>query len=416
MAMSRPSHDVRPLDRAPGVRLHGGTAMLAAALVLALIFVAANLPAPLYVLYARRFGFSELTLTIVYAVYMIGSVTAVTIFGRISDQIGRRPVLFLSITLSSASAVIFLLTFATGTLLVARVVSGLGLGLTATACTAWITELQPAGDRRIATLFATGANLTGLAIGPLLAGLLAQFAPFPLRLPYLVYLVGLAVPALVVWTVHETVRSKRPLAALSFRPCLGVPEEIIAQFIAPAVTAFVAFAVMGFYSALIPTLLAHGLQIASPAAGGAVTCFFFLCGVAALAASARMGSRPAMLCGLALLVPGVVLLVLAQPFHSLALLLVSSAIGGPASGLGCRGSLQVINEIAPSDRRAETISTYLLVCYGGVSLPVIGIGLLSGPVGPQRADVVFAALLCAFALAAFLTDRRYGGGKRATKD
>src|SRR5262249_29877130 len=158
--------------------------------VMTLVFVAANLPAPLYVRYAERFGFSELTLTVVYAVYMIGSVAAVTIFGRISDQIGRRPVLFLSIALSAASAIIFLFTFNTATWLAARIVSGLALGLTATACTAWIAELQPDGDRRIATLFSTGANLVGLALGPLIAGLLAQFAPAPLRLPYLVYLVG----------------------------------------------------------------------------------------------------------------------------------------------------------------------------------------------------------------------------------
>jgi len=412
MEISRPTDEVKPLDRAPGVRLHGGTAMLAAAVVLGLVFVAANLPGPLYVLYADRFGFSELTLTVVYAVYVIGTVLAVTIFGRISDQIGRRPVLFLSIVLSAASAVIFVLTFNTATLFVARVVSGLALGLTATACTAWIAELQPEGDRRIATLFSTGANLTGLALGPLIAGLLAQFAPAPLRLPYIVYFVGLAVPALVVWTVHETVKSKRPFSELSFRPRLGVPEEIVAKFIAPAVTAFVAFAVMGFYSALIPTLLEKGLKIASPAAGGGVICFFFVCGLAAIVLSARLTSRVTMLCGLGLLVPGVVLLVLAQPLGSLAALLVSSAIGGPASALGYRGSLQVINGIAPPERRAETISTYLLVCYCGVSLPVIGIGLLSRPAGEQLADIGFAALLCLFAVAAFLTDRHYGGGRR----
>ena len=98
-----------------------------------------------------------------------------------------------------------------------------------------------------------------------------------------------------------------------------------------------------------------------------------------------------------------------QSFASPALLLVSSAIGGPASALGYRGSLQVINEIAPPERRAETISTYLVVCCCGVSLPMIGIGLLSGPVGAELADIGFAALLCLFAFAAFLTDRRYGG-------
>jgi MFS family permease len=108
----------------------------------------------------------------------------------------------------------------------------------------------------------------------------------------------------------------------------------------------------------------------------------------------------------------VVLLELVQPLASMSLLLLSSALGGAASGLGYRGSLQVINEIAPSDRRAETVSTYLIACYCGVSLPVIGIGLLSGVIGAQAADLAFATLLCVLALAAYLTDRRYGGAAR----
>jgi MFS family permease len=408
MEIARPSRDVRPLDHAPGVRLHRGTGMLAAALVLALVFNVANLPAPLYVIYRDRFGFSELMLTVAYAVYMIGSVIAMTAFGRLSDQIGRRPVLFASIGLAAASTVVLLATVDTAMLLAGRVLSGLAGGLTATACTAWIAELQPNRDRRIAALFSTGGNLAGLALGPLIAGVLAQYTPYPLALPYVVYLAGLIVPALVVWTVHETVRDKRSLNEISLRPRIGVPAEIAAQFIAPAVSAFVAFAVMGFYSALIPTLLEQALKIESHAIGGAVIFFFFAVGVGAIALSGSMSSRAAMLTGVALLVPGVALLELAQVLGSMSLLLASSAIGGVASAFGYRGSLQVINEIAPSDRRAETVSTYLLACYCGVSLPVIGIGLLSGMIGAQAADLVFAGLLCLLALAAFATDRRYG--------
>ncbi len=410
MAIARPSRDVHQLDHAPGVRLYRGTRRLAAALVVLRGFNVANLPAPLYVIYRDRFGFSELMLTVAYAVYVIGALVAMMVFGRVSDRIGRRPVLFVSIGLAAASAVILLATVDTAMLLAGRIVSGLAGGLTATACTAWIAELEPHGDRRAAALFSTGGNLAGLALGPLIAGLLAQYTPYPLALPYLVYLVGLIVPALVVWTVHETVRDKRPLTARSLRPRVGVPDEIVARFIAPAVAAFVAFAVMGFYSALIPTLLAQALKIDSHAVGGAVVFCFFTVGVVAIALSARMSGRAAMLTGLALLVPGVMLLELAQALASMSLLLVSTAIGGAASGLGYRSTLQVINEIAPSDRRAETVSSYLLACYCGVSLPVIGIGLLSGAVGAQTADLVFAVLLCVLALVAFVTDRRYRGG------
>jgi hypothetical protein len=116
-----------------------------------------------------------------------------------------------------------------------------------------------------------------------------------------------------------------------------------------------------------------------------------------------------MFTGLALMIPSVVLLVAAQQAASMAILLVASAIGGASGALGYRGSLQVINEIAPGDRRAETISTYLLACYTGVSLPVIGIGVLSTLAGAQIADMVFAGVLCVLAIAAAAVDWTWGG-------
>ncbi|HEX5509400.1 MAG TPA: MFS transporter [Pseudolabrys sp.] len=402
-----PYDDIKSVPRAPGVRLRGTTAMLAAAAVLTMVFTVVNLPGPLYVIYRQRFHFSELMLTVAYAVYMLGSLIAMVLFGRISDQIGRRPVLYLSIVLSAVAAIVFIFTFNTATLLAARIVSGLGAGLTATACTAWIAELPPKEERPKAALFSTGANLLGLALGPLLAGLIAQYAILPLRLPYIIYLAGLIVPALAVWTLHETVREPKPLDEVSLWPRIGVPNEILAPFIAPAVTAFAAFALMGFYSALIPTLLKESLHIGNHAVGGAVTFFMFVCGVAAIASSGVLSSRAAMFTGLGLLIPAVALLVLAQQFGSMPLLLAASAIGGASGALGYRGSLAVINEIAPQDRRAEIVATYLICCYIGVSVPVIGIGVITGPLGAKIADMIFAGALCVLAVIAIVTGWKY---------
>ncbi len=409
MALSGLRQDVRVIEGAPGIRLHRASAMVGAAVVLALIFNAANLPAPLYVIYKERFGFSEITLTLVFAVYVIGSLLAMTFFGRLSDQVGRRPVLYGAIALSGLSTVIFLFTFNTATLFVARVISGFSIGLAGTACTAWIAELQPRGDEAVASRWATAANMAGLGLGPLIAGVLAQFAPLPLQLPFAVYLVGLIPPALVVWTVKETVRNKIPLRKISLRPQVSVPKKIAIRFIAPAVTAFVAFALMGFYSALIPSLLADSLKIENHAAGGLVIFFMFACGILAIALSGASSSRAVMFGGLALVVPGVVMLVAAQMLGSLAILLAASAAGGASGALGYCGSLQVVNQIAPGGRRAEIIAAFLIVCYLGVSLPVIGIGVTTQLTSATVADVAFAALLCVLAGAAAITGLKYGG-------
>ena len=95
-----------------------------------------------------------------------------------------------------------------------------------------------------------------------------------------------------------------------------------------------------------------------------------------------------MLWGLSLLIPSLALLVVAFQSHSLPLLLIGSVLGGGAAALGYRGSLQIVNQIAPDSRRAEVVSSYLMFCYAGVSLPVIGIGVLSaiGHRASQRAS------------------------------
>jgi MFS family permease len=98
--------------------------------------------------------------------------------------------------------------------------------------------------------------------------------------------------------------------------------------------------------------------------------------------------------------PGVVLLCCAEAFRSLSLLFVAAAVGGAAMALSYRGSLQVINEVAPQNERAEVVSAYLLMCYSGNSLPVLGVGLLTTALEPLPAHEIFAAVVAALALAA----------------
>jgi MFS family permease len=142
------------------------------------------------------------------------------------------------------------------------------------------------------------------------------------------------------------------------------------------------------------------------AIGGAVMFELYAAAVLVLAFTHWLGARAAMLWGLALLIPALALLVVAFQSHSLALLLTGAALGGGAAALGCRGSLQIVNQIAPENRRAEMVSTYLLFCYAGVSLPVVGIGVLSALETPALAEEIFAAVIAAFALLAIAVDVR----------
>ncbi len=386
---------------------HGASAAAIVAVQLAIMFVGAILPTPLYPMYRQAFGFSGLMLTLIYAVYVLGNIAALLLFGRLADQIGRRSVNLVAIGCSIASAAAFATASGTSSLFVARALSGLSTGLAAGAATAWIADLYDDGGRGGAARIASAANFFGCAAGPLLGGLLAQFAVAPLQLPFLIYLAMLTVVAAAILLPPETVARPLPLRKASFKPRIGVPPRIRLQFLAPAVTGFATFSLIGFYAALIPNLLGDALHQSAPVVAGAVVCELFAIAAVVILVTGRLASESTMLGALALLPPSVWVLVVAEILHSLPLLLLAAALGGIAGGLGYRGSLEVINHIAAPHQRSEVVSSYMIALFAGNSLPVIGIGLVAAVAGSLVAHVVLAAVISVLAAVAAFTGLKY---------
>src|SRR5436190_13810680 len=382
-------------------------AVTAVAVQLGIMFIGAILPTPLYPLYREAFGFSGVTLTLIYATYVLGNLAALLFFGRLADQIGRRSASVPAVAVGMLSAVLFAAAQSTGWLFAARGASGFSTGLAAGAATAWIAELYTGNDKSRAARIASGANFFGCAAGPLIGGLFAQFAVAPLRLPYLAFMILLCGAAGAIFLPRETVMQPKPLRKVELRPRIGVPPGIRLQFVSPAVTGFATFSLIGFYAALIPSLLGETLHQSAPLVAGAVVGELFLIAAVAILASGALASQTATLTALLLLPPSVWILVSAEVAHSLALLLFAAAVGGLAGGLGYRGSLEVINRIAPGDRRSEVVSAYMIALFAGNSVPVIGIGFLSAATTALTAHIVFAAVLTVLAGIAMLTGIKY---------
>jgi len=320
------------------------------------LFAGSTVATPLYVIYKQQLGFSQITLTLIYAVYVVGNLTALMIFGRMSDQVGRRRTAIIAIGIAIVGALVFLFAHGVASLYVARVLSGLAIGIGAGTGTAWLAELIAEPDRARATVIETVANFIGLGLGALIAGLLAEYVGFPLLTPFVAYLAVLFIVAAALAFAHETI--DRPLAAfaqLSVRPRAGVPSSIRSRFVAPAVTGFAAMALVAFFAALAPSVLAGELHVTSHAVAGAI--FLELAAAVALviAFTHSLSSRATMLWSLGLMLPSLALLVTAQLVGSLGVMIAATAICGVATGLGYRGSLQLVNQIAPDDRRAEVV-------------------------------------------------------------
>ena len=367
-----------------------------AALILSVTMLGTTLPTPLYVIYQAQWHFSDAIVTVTFAVYAAAVLATLLLAGRSSDQAGRKPVLAAALACSALSTVVFILAPNVEVLIVGRILSGLSAGLMTGTATAGLTELVPASASRRASLVATAANMGGLGLGPLIAGLFAQYAPHPTVLVFEVYLVVLAAAGLCLFLVPETV-SPRRRPALRFTG-LGIPERGRSEFIAAGTAGFAAFSLLGLFAALAPTFLGSDLHENSHAVQGGVVFLLLAVGTLTQLTLARLNSRRVMLAGLGLFLAALALIVGALAEAQLALFLAGTVAGGVAVGAVFLGSLATANRLAPPERRGHVISTYFVACYCGLIIPVVGVGVASEFITDFTAVLAFSILIAALCL------------------
>ncbi len=256
---------------------------------------------------AEQMHFAVLTTTVIYATYAGGVLFALLAFGRWSDAIGRRPVLLAGVVFALASAAVFLVADSVPLLLVARVLSGLSAGVFTGTATAAVIEAAPESWRTRAAAVATVANMGGLGIGPLLAGLLVEYAPAPLQLSFIVH-IGLALLAgVAVLVVPETSQRTGKIGVQR----LSVPPEVRAVFVVASLAAFAGFAVTGLFAAVAPSFVSGVVGIDNHAVAGLIAGSIFFASAVAQIAARNLNPNRAVAIGCAILVAGMVILAVA---------------------------------------------------------------------------------------------------------
>lgn len=391
----------------PVARPSPGPAFAGLALTFTVLMLGATLPTPMYGLYQRQLGFSPTVQTVVFAVYALGVLAALLIAGRWSDQLGRRPLLVAGVGFSLASSVVFLLAGPVWVLLVGRLLSGVSAGIFAGAATAAVIEAAPPGWRGRGAAVATVANMGGLGLGPLLAGLAVEYLPAPLHLSYAVHAVAIALCGLLVLGAPETVRrAERP----SLRPqTVEVPAAVRAVFTLAATAGFAGFAVLGLFTAISPRIVAELVGNPNHAVAGLMS--FLLLGASVLAQVVvrRADTDRTLDAGCALLAVGVLLVAVSVARGSMTELVVGALVAGAGQGMTFSKGLAAVNARVEAHRRAGTTSSYFVVVYVAISLPVVGLGAASQAWGLRTAGVAFCvgvAVLAAVALAALLRLQR----------
>jgi MFS family permease len=377
-------------------RLSAPLAFALAGGIIGLCLFASATPSPLYVDYAARWHFSTLVLTSIYGVYALGVLTSLLLVGRISDEVGRRPVLLVTLVALLGSSVLFMLASSVGWLFAARGLQGLATGAALGAAGAALLDLHPRGDAVRAGLVNGIASTVGIATGGLISSILVQEVPDPRLIPYLL-LAALFVVALAGTLVlpEPVIRSTRPRLRPQ-RP--HIPAGMGGSFVLASLGVISSWSVGGLYLALAPSLADQLLNTHNHLSGGAV--IFALAGSAALAQLAfhRLLPRTAMGSGSLMLAAGMGLTAAALSVSSSPVFFIASVITGAGFGVAFMGAVRLVSVEAPPEHRGAVMSAFYIVAYLSLSVPALVAGLVAPSLGLESTFRDFAFVVVALAL------------------
>jgi MFS family permease len=253
--------------------------------------------------------------------------------------------------------------------------------------------------------------MAGLGLGPLVAGIFAEYVGMPTQSVYWFYLgVGaLAFAALLL--IPESVRT--PDRVFSFQPRLGVPANMRAVTIGACLGVFAAFSILGSFSSLVPTFMHGILGVHNLALIGGASFLIFTVAAVSQAFSARLSYRRTLSMGLPLLLVCLAALEASLFTKALWLFLIATVIGGISVGLVFRGGLSEINRLADPQNRAATVSTFFVAAYLGLGIPAVLTGVISQLTGTVDASVYTSVLAAAFVVAATIVALRTFGSRES---
>ncbi|ARZ68289.1 major facilitator superfamily multidrug resistance protein [Streptomyces albireticuli] len=351
-------------------------AWLRAGVAVAAVGWGANQFAPLLLLYRSELGLSAATVQATFGLYAIGLVPGLLLGGPVSDRYGRRrlilPALFISLL---GSLLLIAGGDALGLLFAGRVVSGIASGAAFSAGAAWIKELSLAGSAREANPGPRRATITmtmGFAMGPLVAGALAQWAPSPTVVAYLPHLALTLVSIPLVMRTPETCVSKRQDSLLRQLKVSAVREPRFRSVVMPL--APWVFGSASVALAYLPGLVKDQLGDSALVFSACVTALTGFAGILVQPLARRVDDprKPRLIAmSMAIVVAGLLVAAAAAQWSQPVLVVAGTLVLG--AGYGCCqvcGLLEVQRLAHPKDLAGLT-AVYQALSYIGFAAPFL---------------------------------------------
>ncbi len=356
---------------APRRQLSPALAFYLLASITVTFLAGSSAPTPLYPIYQAQWGLSAMTVTVVFGVYALALLGALLVTGRLSDHIGRRPVLIAAALVQAVTMLVFATAGGLTALLVARIIQGLATGAAVAAVGAGMIDL----DKARGPVANSVAPPIGTALGAVFAGLMVHFLPAPTWLVYAVLSVVFVAQAAGVLFMAETV-TPRAGALASLKPQFGVPAAVRKPLMLAVPVLVAVWAIAGFFGSLGPALMRMVFGWDASLAGGLV--LFVLAGSGAVAVLLFHRRAPGSMMGwgAAALIGGLAVALTALQLHSGFGFFVGAVVAGAGFGSGFQGALRTVVAAAAPHERAGVLSVIFVVSYLAMGIPAIIAGLV----------------------------------------
>jgi predicted MFS family arabinose efflux permease len=379
--------------------------------VIFVVMAASSAPSALYGLYRQQWHIDTATSTLIYACYAAGAVLTLLLAGSVSEHIGSKRTIILSLSVVGLSLIVFITASGAWSLGLARLIQGIGVGLLTSSAGTALANLHRSRSRRSAAAVNSAVTSMGIALGAVASGLIVDYSPAPLLVPFLILTVLsmgglLAVAAIPAWEAAATrpARAWRP-RLLRLKP--GSMQVLLR--VAPIVTA--GWAVVGLYLALGVEMTSTLLDTQDQARSALVILVVQGSGGIAPVLLRRLSDRSSSVAGCALLVSGLALSVWGYGHALAGVFFVGAAVTGIGFGLTFVGSMSTVTAAGRAAGDTAVLPGFFALAYLAVSLPVVALGVASSWLGGVRQAFSWFGLavgLLAFAagLTALLASRR----------
>lgn len=394
--------DAAPAEREvrPRTRIAHRHAFWVVGVAFFVLMASSAAPSPLYPVYQQAWGFSAITLTVIFAVYAAALLGTLLTVGSLSDHIGRKPVMVTSLVILIASLVLFSVADSVSMLIAARIVQGIAAGAATGALSAAVIDLQP--NPSVGPLLNSVAPSFGLAGGALGAGLLVQLAPAPDVLVFALLIGAATILAVALLFVPETSAlrgfdSRRHLAS-TLLPRATLPVSVRAPFLLIAPALFATWSLGGFHLSLGPSIIGTVFGIDNHIIGGLEIFALFASGAVSAAVVRNRMPRTVMMIGATVLATGVALTLVSVNTGSIALYFVGAVIAGSGWGATFLGAMRTLGELVPQAERGGVFATTFVISYLAFSVPAVVAGLAVHRLGLSTTVQIYGAVVITSAL------------------